>query len=71
VRVITGFRRLRLEIGSGVSDTIHLCPSPNQPSANQKVAMIKVSLVSSSERAIGVLESLSLIDDQVRITDTG
>ena len=33
--------------------------------------MIKVTLVSSSERAIGVLESLSLIDDQVRITDTG
>ena len=33
--------------------------------------MIKVSLVSSSERAIGVLESLSLIEDQDRITDTG
>ena len=33
--------------------------------------MIKVSLVSSSERVSGVLETLSLIEDQVRITDTG
>ena len=33
--------------------------------------MIKVSLVSSSERASGVVETLSLIEDQVRITDTG